>query len=45
MGNLPRLPRILQASCQPVRKVQASFDILQQQEAAIGGGAPVVDQG
>ena len=45
MGNLTRLPRILQASRQAVRKVQASFDILQQQQAAIGGGAPVVDQG
>jgi hypothetical protein len=29
MGNLPRLPRIMQASRQPVRKVQASFDILE----------------
>jgi hypothetical protein len=45
MGDLPRLPRILQASRQPVRKVQASFDTLEQQEAAIGGRAPVVDQG
>ena len=45
MSNLARLPRILQASRQPVRKVQASFDILEQQQAAIGGGAPVVDQG
>jgi hypothetical protein len=44
MGNFPRLPRIPQASRQPVRKVQATFDILEQQEAAIGGGAPVVDQ-
>ena len=45
MGYLPRLPRILQASRQPVRKVQPSFDILQQQEAAIGGRAPVVNDG
>jgi hypothetical protein len=45
MGNLPRLPRILQASRQPAPKVQASFDILEQQEAAIGGRAPVVDDG
>ena len=45
MGNLPWLPRILQASRQPVRKVQASFDILEQQKAAIGGRAPVVDDG
>ena len=45
MGNLARLPRILQASRQAVRKVQASFDILKQQEAAISGRAPVVDQG
>jgi hypothetical protein len=45
MGDLPRLPRIIQASCQPVRKVQASFDILEQQEAAIGGRAPVIDDG
>ena len=45
MGNPARLPRILQASRQPVRKVQASFDTLEQQEAAIGGRAPVVDQG
>jgi hypothetical protein len=29
MGNLPRLSRILQASRQPVPKVQASFDILE----------------
>jgi hypothetical protein len=43
--DLPRLPRILQASRQPVRKVQASFDILQQQDAAIGGRAPVIDDG
>ena len=45
MGNLARLPRILQTSRQPVRKVQASFDILKQKEAAISGSAPVVDQG
>ena len=45
MGNFPRLPRIPQASRQPVRKVQASFDILQQQQTAIGRRAPVVDQG
>jgi hypothetical protein len=45
MGNLARLPRILQASRQPVRKVQASLDLLEQQEAAIGRRAPVVDQG
>jgi hypothetical protein len=45
MGDLPRLPRITQASCQPGRKVQASFDILEQQEAAVGGRAPVVDDG
>ena len=45
MANLPRLLRILQASRQPAPKVQASFDILEQQEAAIGGRAPVVDQG
>ena len=43
MGNLSRLPRILQTSRQPVRKVQASFDILEQQD--IGGRAPVVDDG
>jgi hypothetical protein len=40
MGNLPRLPGIMQASCQPGRKVQPAFDILEQQEAAIGGQAP-----
>jgi hypothetical protein len=45
MGDLPRLPRILQASRQPVRKVQASFDVLEQQDAAIGGRAPVIDDG
>jgi hypothetical protein len=45
MGNLPRLPGITQASCQPGRKVQALFDILEQQEAAVGGRAPVVDDG
>ena len=45
MGNLARLPRILQASRQAVRKVQASFDLLEQQQAAIGGRAPVVDDG
>jgi hypothetical protein len=45
MGNLPRLPGIMQASCQPGRKVQPAFDILEQQEAAIGRRAPVVDQG
>ena len=45
MGNFPRLPRIPQASRQPVRKVQAAFDILQQQQTAIGRRAPVVDQG
>ncbi len=45
MGDLPRLPWIMQASRQPVRKVQASFDILEQHEAAIGGRAPVVDDG
>ena len=45
MGDLAGLPRIVQASRQPVRKVQASFDILEQQEAAIGGRAPVIDDG
>jgi hypothetical protein len=45
MGNLARLPRILQACRQAVRKVQASFDLLEQQEAAVGGRAPVVDDG
>ena len=45
MGNLARLPRILQTSRQPVRKVQASLDILEQQEATIGGRAPVVNDG
>ena len=45
MRDLPGLPRIVQASRQAVRKVQASFDILEQQEAAIGGQAPVADEG
>jgi hypothetical protein len=45
MGNLARLPGIMQASCQPGRKVQPAFDILEQQEAAIGGQAPVADEG
>jgi hypothetical protein len=45
MGNLPRLPRIMQASRQPGRQIQAAFDILEQQQAAIGGRAPVADEG
>src|SRR4051794_14577178 len=45
MSNLARLPRILRACRQAVRKVQASFDLLEQQDAAVGGRAPVVDDG
>jgi hypothetical protein len=45
MGNLARLPRILQASRQAVRQIQPPFDVLEQQKAAIGGRTPVVDDG